>query len=106
MVVLGEDVGVNGGVFRATQGLLERRCERVLDTSLAEPRDRRRRGRHGGRRLEAGGRDPVLGLIHPTIDQIVSHASRLRNRTRGRLTCPMVLRAPCGGGIHAPEHHW
>jgi pyruvate dehydrogenase E1 component beta subunit len=45
------------------------------------------------------------GFIYPALDQIVSHAARLRNRTRGRLTCPMVLRAPCGGGIHAPEHH-
>ena len=45
------------------------------------------------------------GFIYPAIDQIVSHAARLRNRTRGRLSCPMVLRAPCGGGIHAPEHH-
>jgi pyruvate dehydrogenase E1 component beta subunit len=45
------------------------------------------------------------GFIYPTLDQIVNHASRLRNRTRGRLTCPMVLRSPCGGGVHAPEHH-
>ena len=46
-----------------------------------------------------------MGFIYPTIDQLVNHAVRLRNRTRGRLTCPMVLRAPFGGGIHAPEHH-
>ena len=45
------------------------------------------------------------GFIYPAIDQIINHASRLRNRTRGRLTCPMVLRSPCGAGIHAPEHH-
>ena len=46
-----------------------------------------------------------MGFIYPTVDQIINHAGRLRNRTRGRLTCPMVLRAPYGGGIHAPEHH-
>jgi pyruvate dehydrogenase E1 component beta subunit len=60
--------------------------------------------------MAAAGLKPVAeiqfsGFIYPAIDQIVSHASRLRNRTRGRLSCPMVLRAPCGGGIHAPEHH-
>jgi len=46
-----------------------------------------------------------MGFIYPTVDQIINHAGRMRNRTRGRLTCPMVLRAPFGGGIHAPEHH-
>ena len=45
------------------------------------------------------------GFIYPAVDQIVNHASRLRHRTRGRLSCPVVVRAPCGGGIHAPEHH-
>ena len=106
VVVLGEDVGVNGGVFRTTQGLLERfGRERVIDTPLAELAI-------GGVAvgMAAAGLKPVAeiqfsGFIYPTIDQIVSHASRLRNRTRGRLSCPMVLRAPCGGGIHAPEHH-
>jgi 2-oxoisovalerate dehydrogenase E1 component beta subunit len=106
VVVLGEDVGVNGGVFRATQGLLERfGAERVIDTPLAELAI-------GGVAvgMAAMGLRPVAeiqfsGFIYPAIDQIVSHATRLRNRTRGRLSCPMVLRAPCGGGIHAPEHH-
>jgi pyruvate dehydrogenase E1 component beta subunit len=46
-----------------------------------------------------------MGFIYPTVDQMINHAGRLRNRTRGRLSCPMVLRAPYGGGIHAPEHH-
>jgi len=60
--------------------------------------------------LAASGWRPIaeiqfMGFIYPAIDQLVNHASRLRNRTRGRLTCPMVLRAPYGGGIHAPEHH-
>jgi 2-oxoisovalerate dehydrogenase E1 component beta subunit len=106
VVVLGEDVGVNGGVFRSTQGLLERfGRERVIDTPLAELAI-------GGVAvgMAAAGLRPVaeiqfMGFIYPTIDQMVSHASRLRHRTRGRLSCPMVLRAPFGGGIHAPEHH-
>src|SRR5690606_27638202 len=60
--------------------------------------------------LAAQGMRPVaeiqfMGFIYPTIDQMLNHAARLRNRTRGRLSCPMVLRAPFGGGIHAPEHH-
>ncbi|MGH6945180.1 MAG: alpha-ketoacid dehydrogenase subunit beta [Geminicoccaceae bacterium] len=106
VVVLGEDVGVNGGVFRATQGLQERfGAERVLDTPLAELAI-------GGVAvgMAAAGLRPVaeiqfMGFVYAAVDQIVSHASRLRNRTRGRLSCPMVLRAPCGAGIRAPEHH-
>jgi pyruvate dehydrogenase E1 component beta subunit len=106
VVVLGEDVGVNGGVFRATEGLIDRfGPERVIDSPLAELAI-------GGVAvgMAAAGLRPVaeiqfMGFIYPTIDQIISHAARLRNRTRGRLTCPMVLRAPFGGGIHAPEHH-
>jgi pyruvate dehydrogenase E1 component beta subunit len=105
VVVLGEDVGVNGGVFRATVGLQERFGERVMDTPLAENLIA---GVAVGMAVE--GLRPVAeiqfsGFIYPAIDQLVNHASRLRNRTRGRLSCPMVLRAPCGGGIHAPEHH-
>jgi pyruvate dehydrogenase E1 component beta subunit len=106
VVLLGQDIGVNGGVFRATAGLAERfGKERVIDTPLAE-------GLIAGMSigLAAQGFHPVaeiqfMGFIYPAIDQILNHASRLRNRTRGRLSCPMVLRAPCGAGIHAPEHH-
>jgi len=106
VVVLGEDVGVNGGVFRATAGLLERfGPRRVLDTPLAEAMIA---GMSVG--MAAQGLKPVaefqfMGFIYPAMEQIVSHASRLRNRTRGRLACPLVLRAPYGAGIHAPEHH-
>lgn len=106
VVVLGEDVGVNGGVFRATNGLQERfGDQRVIDTPLAENLIA---GMSIG--MAAQGLKPVaeiqfMGFIYPTIDQIINHASRLRNRTRGRLSCPMVLRAPFGGGIGAPEHH-
>lgn len=106
VVVLGEDVGVNGGVFRATAGLQQKfGAERVLDTPLAEL------GIAGvSIGMAAMGLKPVAeiqfsGFIYPTVDQIVNHASRLRNRTRGRLSCPMVLRTPNGAGIHAPEHH-
>ena len=106
VVVAGEDVGVDGGVFRATDGLIERfGPERVIDTPLAET------GIAGiAIGMAAQGLRPVveiqfMGFIYPTIDQIVNHATRMRLRTRGRLTCPMVLRAPFGGGIRAPEHH-
>ena len=106
VVVLGEDVGNNGGVFRATVGLKERfGCKRVMDTPLAETLIA---GISVG--MAAQGLKPVaeiqfMGFIYATIEHIVSHAARLRHRTRGRLHCPMVLRAPFGGGIHAPEHH-
>jgi len=106
VLVLGEDVGVDGGVFRATAGLIDRfGAERVLDTPLSESVIA---GLSVG--LAAQDMRPVaeiqfMGFLYPAIDQLVSHASRLRNRTRGRLSCPMVLRAPYGGGIHAPEHH-
>jgi 2-oxoisovalerate dehydrogenase E1 component beta subunit len=106
VVVLGEDVGKNGGVFRATVGLQERfGSERVMDTPLAESMIA---GMSIG--MATQGLRPVAefqfeGFIYSAFDQIVSHAARLRNRTRGRLTCPIVYRAPWGGGIHAPEHH-
>ncbi len=106
VVVFGEDVGANGGVFRATVGLQERYGkERVFDTPLAEALIA---GMAIG--MAAEGLKPVAeiqfsGFIYSAIDQILNHAARLRTRTRGRLHCPMVLRAPNGGGIHAPEHH-
>jgi 2-oxoisovalerate dehydrogenase E1 component subunit beta len=97
---------VNGGVFRATDGLQERFGEdRVIDTPLAETV---LAGMSVG--LAAQGFHPVtefqfLGFIYPALDQVINHAGRLRNRTRGRLSCPLVFRAPMGAGIHAPEHH-
>jgi 2-oxoisovalerate dehydrogenase E1 component beta subunit len=106
VLLLGEDVGVDGGVFRATDGLLQRFGERrVIDTPLSESLFV---GLAVG--LGAQGFRPVIefqfmGFIYPALDQVISHAGRLRNRTRGRLSCPMVIRAPYGGGIHAPEHH-
>jgi len=106
VVLLGEDIATNGGVFRATVGLKERfGYRRVMDTPLAE-------------NLIAGtaigmatqGLRPVaefqfMGFIYAGMEQMISHAARMRNRTRGRLHCPLVYRAPFGGGIHAPEHH-
>ena len=106
VVVLGEDVGVNGGVFRATAGLQQNfGSERVIDTPLDETTIA---GLTVG--LAAQGMKPVAeaqfeGFIYPMIDHIACHAARMRTRTRGRLTCPAVLRAPWGGGIRAPEHH-
>jgi pyruvate dehydrogenase E1 component beta subunit len=106
VVVMGEDVGKNGGVFRATEGLYEEfGDDRVIDTPLAES------GIIGTAiGMAAYGLKPVpemqfSGFMYPAFDQIVSHAARLRTRSRGRFTCPMVVRAPYGGGIRAPEHH-
>lgn len=106
VVLLGEDIAKNGGVFRATDKLFQRfGSERVLDSPLAESMIA---GLAIG--MAAQGLKPVaefqfMGFIYPAFDQIISHAARLRNRTRGRLSCPAVFRAPFGGGIHAPEHH-
>jgi len=106
VLVMGEDVGKNGGVFRATQGLYEEfGADRVVDTPLAES------GIVGTAiGMAAYGLRPVpelqfAGFMYPGFDQIVSHAARLRTRSRGRYTCPITIRAPYGGGIRAPEHH-
>jgi len=106
VVLLGEDIGRNGGVFRATAGLQERfGALRVQDTPLAE-------GMIAGMAvgMAAQGIKPVaeiqfMGFLYPALDQIGNHMARMRNRTRGRLTMPIVVRMPHGGGIHAPEHH-
>ncbi len=106
VVVLGEDVARSGGVFRVTDGLLERfGPDRVMDTPIAETV---LAGMSVG--MAAEGMKPVLeiqfaGFMYSAFDQLINHASRMRNRTRGRLTCPMVLRTPCSGGIKPPEHH-
>ena len=106
VVVLGEDVGVNGGVFRATVGLQQRfGAERVIDTPLAELLISGLCVGMAAQGLKPVGEIQFMGFLYPCIDQLVNHASRLRNRTQGRLTCPMVLRTPHGGGIRAPEHH-
>jgi pyruvate dehydrogenase E1 component beta subunit len=106
VLVLGEDVATDGGVFRATVGLLERfGPDRVIDTPLAEQLIT---GMAIG--MAAEGLKPVAeiqfsGFGYICIDQMLNHAGRMRHRTQGRLGCPMVLRMPCGAGIHPPEHH-
>ena len=106
VVVLGEDVGVNGGVFRATNGLAQKfGKDRVIDTPLAESMIA---GLAIG--MAAQGMKPVAEMqfeafMMPAYDMIYNHMARMRLRTRGRITLPMVIRAPWGGGIHAPEHH-
>ncbi len=106
MVLLGEDIGLNGGVFRATANLQSTfGPTRVMDTPLAESMIA---GVTVGMAVQ--GLHPVaeiqfMGFIYAAMEQIIGHAARMRNRTCGRLSCPLVIRAPFGGGIHAPEHH-
>jgi pyruvate dehydrogenase E1 component beta subunit len=106
VIVLGEDVGKEGGVFRVTDGLQQRfGADRVIDTPLAES------GIVGSALgMAVNGLRPVAeiqfdGFLYSCLDQIFNHISRMRNRSRGRFTCPLVIRAPYGAGIHAPEHH-
>ncbi|MBZ0171547.1 MAG: alpha-ketoacid dehydrogenase subunit beta [Phycisphaerales bacterium] len=106
VVILGEDVGANGGVFRVTEGLAEKHGHhRVQNTPLDES------GILGAAiGLAMAGMRPVPeiqfeGFLGPAYDQIVNHAARYRNRTRGTITIPMTFRVPVGGGIHAPELH-
>lgn len=106
IVILGEDVGRDGGVFRVTEGLMERfGPERVIDTPLAES------GIVGAAiGMAAYGLRPVaemqfLCFAYAAFDQIFTHAARLRSRSRGRYSCPLVVRSPYGGGIKAPELH-
>lgn len=106
VVLFGEDVGTMGGVFRASDGLMQKYGEkRVFDTPLAES------GIVGfGIGLAMAGLRPVAeiqfaGFLYPALDQILSHVGRMRHRTRGRFTIPMVIRAPYGGGVKTPEQH-
>ncbi len=106
VLILGEDVGLDGGVFRVTDGLFQKfGADRVLDTPLAES------GLVGAAiGLAAFGFRPVaevqfMGFIYPAFNQVISHAARLRNRTRGRFTAPLVIRTPYGAGVRALEHH-
>ena len=106
VIVLGEDVGRDGGVFRATDGLLARfGPERVLDTPLAEAAIAGISVGLAAQQFRPVAEIQFMGFAYSTIDQMLNQAARLRTRTRGRLTCPMVLRMPAGGGVHAPEHH-
>ncbi len=106
VLVMGEDVGTDGGVFRVTDGLLNKfGSERVIDTPLAES------GIIGTAiGMAVAGLKPVAeiqfeGFSYMTLDQLAAHASRIRNRSRGNYHCPLVLRSPYGGGVRALEHH-
>jgi pyruvate dehydrogenase E1 component beta subunit len=106
VIILGEDIGKNGGVFRVTEGLWQQfGDERVIDTPLAEL------GIVGTSiGLAVSGMKPVAeiqfdGFTPPALDQIISHVGRIRNRSRGRFHLQMVIRFPSGGGIRALEHH-
>jgi 2-oxoisovalerate dehydrogenase E1 component beta subunit len=106
VILFGQDIGANGGVFRATLGLQQRFGEeRVRDTPLAENMIAGLAVGMAAMKLKPVAEIQFMDFICAGIDQILSHASRLRNRTRGRLSCPMVIRTPSGGGIRAPEHH-
>lgn len=106
VVLLGEDIGQDGGVFRATEGLIDRfGTSRVVDTPLSESAII---GTAIG--MAAYGLIPVaeiqfMGFLYGAMEQLISHAARLRTRSRGRYSCPIVVRSPYGGGIHAPELH-
>ncbi|HUT27707.1 MAG TPA: alpha-ketoacid dehydrogenase subunit beta [Methanomassiliicoccales archaeon] len=106
VVILGEDVGVDGGVFRLTEGLLDRfGADRVIDTPLAEA------GISGvAIGMAMNGLRPIaemqfMGFSYLALNQMINHAARMRNRTRGRMTIPLVLRMPYGAGVKALEHH-
>ncbi len=106
VVVIGEDVGTTGGVFRVTDGLQQRHgAERVVDAPVAES------GIVGAAfGMAVGGLRPIaeiqfLGFAYPAYDQIVSHVGRIRNRSNHRFTAPLVIRIPFGGGVGAAEHH-
>ena len=106
VVVMGEDIGTTGGVFRITDGLSRKHgAERVIDTPVAES------GIVGAAfGMAVAGMRPVveiqfMGFSYPAYDQVISHISRIRNRSRHRFTAPMVIRLPYGAGIGAAEHH-
>ncbi|MBI5682244.1 MAG: alpha-ketoacid dehydrogenase subunit beta [Deltaproteobacteria bacterium] len=105
VVILGEDVGRDGGVFRITEGIVEKFPDRIFDMPLAES------GIIGAAiGMAVYGLKPVaeiqfMGFTYAALEQLFSHAARIRSRSRGRCTCPMVLRTPYGIGIKAPELH-
>lgn len=106
IIVYGQDVGVEGGVFRVTEGLQKKHGnQRVFDSPLAESAIV---GTAVG--MAAAGLRPIVemqfsGFVYPAFNQIISHAARMRNRSRGRYQTPIVIRMPYGGGINALEHH-
>lgn len=106
VILLGEDIGREGGVFRVTEGLqaLYGR-ERVMDAPIAESGIVGMAAGMAIAELRPVAEIQFMGFLYPAIDQIINHVGRMRNRSRGRFTCPLVIRVPYGGGIHPPEHH-
>ena len=106
VIIFGEDVGKEGGVFRVTDGLQKQfGPDRVIDTPLAELAIAATAVGMAVYGLRPIGEIQFEGFLYPCLDQINNHIGRMRNRSRGRFTCPLVIRTPYGGGIHAPEHH-
>ena len=106
VIIFGEDVGKEGGVFRVTDGLQKKFGPgRVIDTPLAELAIAATAVGMAVYGLRPIGEIQFEGFLYPCLDQINNHIGRMRNRSRGRFTCPLVIRTPYGGGIHAPEHH-
>lgn len=106
VILLGEDIGRTGGVFRITDGLRDKHgASRVVDTPVAES------GIVGAAiGMAVAGMRPVaeiqfMGFSYPAYDQVINHVARIRNRSNHRFTAPMVIRVPYGGGIGAAEHH-
>ena len=106
VLIMGEDVGTRGGVFRATEGFVEKFGEeRVIDAPLAESSIVGH-----GIGMALGGLLPIIEIqfadfIHPAFNQIVQEAARLRYRSNGDFTCPIVIRAPYGAGVHGGLYH-
>lgn len=106
VLLFGEDIGKNGGVFRATEGLQEKfGANRVIDTPLAEALIGGLAVGMSTYGLKAIAEFQFMGFIYPALEQIICHIARMRYRTNGKTSCPLVLRIPYTGGIHAPEHH-
>lgn len=106
VILLGEDIGREGGVFRVTEGLQAKYGrERVMDAPIAESGIVGMAVGMAIAELRPVAEIQFMGFLYPAFDQIISHVGRMRNRSRGRFTCPLVIRVPYGGGIHPPEHH-
>lgn len=106
VILLGEDIGREGGVFRVTEGLQAKYGrERVIDAPIAEAGIVGMAIGMAIADLRPVAEIQFMGFLYPAFDQIISHIGRMRNRSRGRFTCPLVIRVPYGGGIHPPEHH-
>ncbi len=106
VILLGEDIGREGGVFRVTEGLqASYGRERVMDTPIAESGIVGMAVGMAIADLRPIAEIQFMGFLYPAFDQIINHVGRMRNRSRGRFGCPLVIRVPYGGGIHPPEHH-